>query len=105
AQVLGAPAVHIVIELVGGLETARTFILRALTAGQPGAPANKAFRAHHGPRLYEEARRAGVSLGFEAAVAGGIPLIRAVKEGLVANRGLSLAGIVNGTCHYILRKL
>ena len=105
AQVLGAPNVHIVIELVGGLEPARTFILRALTAGQHVVTANKALLAHHGAELYEEARRAGVSLGFEAAVAGGIPLIRAVKEGLVANRVLSLAGIVNGTCNYILSKM
>src|SRR4029434_1621258 len=105
AQVLRAPAVHIVIELVGGLEPARTFILRALTAGQHVVTANKALLAHHGAELYEEARRAGVSLGFEAAVAGGIPLIRAVKEGLVANRVLSLAGIVNGTCNYILSKM
>ena len=67
--------------------------------------ANKALLAHHGVELYEEARRAGVALGFEAAVAGGIPLIRAVKEGLVANRVLSLAGIVNGTCNYILSKM
>jgi homoserine dehydrogenase len=105
AQVLGAPAVHIVIELVGGLEPARTFILRALTAGKHVVTANKALLAHHGAELYEAARRAGVSLGFEAAVAGGIPLIRAVKEGLVANRVLSLAGIVNGTCNYILSKM
>src|SRR4029450_10265966 len=105
AQVLGAPAVHIVIELVGGLEPARTFILRALAAGTHVVTANKALLAHHGAELYEEARRRGVSLGFEAAVAGGIPLIRAVKEGLVANRVLSLAGIVNGTCNYILSKM
>src|SRR5262244_1425741 len=105
AQVLGAPLVHIVIELVGGLEPARTFILRALTAGKHVVTANKALLAHHGAELYEEARRRGVSLGFEAAVAGGIPLIRAVKEGLVANRVLSLAGIVNGTCNYILSKM
>jgi len=105
AQVLTAPAIHIVIELVGGLEPARTFIQRALTAGKHVVTANKALLAHHGAELYEEARRAGVSLGFEAAVAGGIPLIRAVKEGLVANRVLSLAGIVNGTCNYILSKM
>jgi homoserine dehydrogenase len=105
AHVLSEPSIHIVIELVGGLEPARTFIARALTARKHVVTANKALLAHHGAELYEEARRAGVALGFEAAVAGGIPLIRAVKEGLVANRVLSLAGIVNGTCNYILSKM
>jgi homoserine dehydrogenase len=105
ARVLDDPSIHIVVELVGGLEPARTFILRALAAGKHVVTANKALLAHHGAELYEEARRRGVALGFEAAVAGGIPLIRAVKEGLVANRVLSLAGIVNGTCNYILSKM
>jgi homoserine dehydrogenase len=103
--VLDDPSIHVVIELVGGLEPARTFILRALAAGKHVVTANKALLAHHGAELYEEARRRGVALAFEAAVAGGIPLIRAVKDGLVANRVLSLAGIVNGTCNYILSKM
>jgi homoserine dehydrogenase len=103
--VLSDPSINVVIELVGGLEPARTFILKALAAGKHVVTANKALLAHHGPELYEEARRRGVTLAFEAAVAGGIPLIRAVKEGLVANRVLSLAGIVNGTCNYILSKM
>jgi homoserine dehydrogenase len=105
ARVLADPAIHVVVELVGGLEPARTFILRALTAGKHVVTANKALLAHHGAEIHEAARRHGVALGFEAAVAGGIPLIRAVKEGLVANRVLSLAGIVNGTCNYILSKM
>ena len=105
ARVLGDPGVHVVIELVGGLEPARTFILRALAAGKHVVTANKALLAHHGAELYEEARRRGVTLAFEAAVAGGIPLICAVKEGLAANSILSLAGIVNGTCNYILSKM
>ena len=105
ARVLADPSIHIVIELVGGLEPARSFISRALAAGKHVVTANKALLAHHGVELYEEARRSGVALGFEAAVAGGIPLIRAVKDGLVANRVLSLAGIVNGTCNYILSKM
>jgi len=104
-RVLGDPAVQIVIELIGGLEPARSFILRALAAGQHVVTANKALLAHHGPELYEAARRRGVHLAFEAAVAGGIPLIRAVKEGLVANRILSLFGILNGTCNYVLTKM
>src|SRR5438477_1863424 len=105
AKVLADPAIHVVIELMGGLEPARTFILRALTAGKHVVTANKALLAHHGAELYEEARRRGVTLAFEAAVAGGIPLIRSVKEGLAANSILSLAGIVNGTCNYILSKM
>jgi homoserine dehydrogenase len=103
--VLDDPDVHIVIELVGGLEPARTLILRALQSGKHVVTANKALLAHHGAELFEEARRNRVMLGFEAAVAGGIPLIRAVKEGLAANRILSVFGIVNGTCNYILSKM
>ncbi len=105
ARVLDDPVVQIVIELVGGLEPARSFILRALQNGKHVVTANKALLAHHGAELFAEARRRGVMLGFEAAVAGGIPLIRAVKEGLVANRILSVYGIVNGTSNYILSKM
>jgi homoserine dehydrogenase len=103
--VLADPSVHVVVELVGGLEPARSFILKALAAGKHVVTANKALLAHHGPELYDEARRRGVTLGFEAAVAGGIPLIRAVKDGLLANRILSVFGIVNGTSNYILSKM
>ena len=105
AHVLGDPAVQIVIELIGGIEPARAFILRALAAGKHVVTANKALLAHHGAELYEAAGRRGVTLGFEAAVAGGIPLIQAVKEGLVANRILSVFGIVNGTSNFILSKM
>lgn len=105
ARVLEDPGIHVVVELVGGLEPARSFILRALAAGKHVVTANKALLAHHGTELFEEARRRQRALGFEAAVAGGIPLIRAVKEGLVANRILSVFGIVNGTCNYILSKM
>jgi len=105
ARVLADPSVHVVIELIGGLEPARAFILRALAAGKHVVTANKALLAHHGAELYDEARRRGVTLAFEAAVAGGIPLIQALKEGLVANRILSVFGIVNGTSNYILSKM
>jgi homoserine dehydrogenase len=104
-RLLADPSVHVIIELIGGLEPARTFILKALAAGKHVVTANKALLAHHGTELYEAARRGGVHLAFEAAVAGGIPLIRAVKEGLVANRILSVFGILNGTCNYILTKM
>ncbi len=102
---LDDPGVQIVIELVGGLEPARTFILKALQSGKHVVTANKALLAHHGAELFEEARRNRVALAFEAAVAGGIPLIRAVKDGLPANRILSAFGILNGTCNYILSKM
>ena len=104
-DIMRDPSVVVVVELIGGLEPARTFILRALAAGKHVVTANKALLAHHGPELYDEARRRGVTLAFEAAVAGGIPLIRAVRDGLVANRILSVFGIVNGTCNYILTKM
>src|SRR5262245_7463275 len=105
SAVLDDPAVDVVVELVGGLEPARTFILKSLAAGKHVVTANKALLAHHGAQLYDEARRRGATLAFEAAVAGGIPLIRAVKDGLVANRVLAVAGIVNGTCNYVLSKM
>jgi homoserine dehydrogenase len=103
--VLDDPDVQIVIELIGGLEPARSFILRAMEAGKHVVTANKALLAHHGTEIFEAARRNRVMLGFEAAVAGGIPLIRAVKEGLTANRILSAFGILNGTCNYILSRM
>lgn len=104
-RALEDPRVQIIVELVGGLEPARSFILKAIQAGKHVITANKALLAHHGAELFAEARARGVMLGFEAAVAGGIPLIRAVKEGLVANRILSILGIVNGTSNYILTKM
>jgi homoserine dehydrogenase len=103
--VIDDPSIHIVIELIGGLEPARSFILKSLGAGKHVVTANKHLLAHHGAELYDEARRHGVTLAFEAAVAGGIPLIRALKDGLVANRILSVFGIVNGTSNYILTKM
>jgi len=104
-RVLGDPRVAVVIELFGGLEPARTFILRAMGAGKHVVTANKALLATHGPELFAEARRHGVLLGFEAAVAGGVPIIRALRDGLAANRILSLYGIVNGTSNFILTKM
>jgi homoserine dehydrogenase len=105
AKVLDDPAIDIVVELIGGLEPARSFILRALANGKHVVTANKALLATHGEELYAEARRRGLMLAFEAAVAGGIPLIRSVKEGLVANRITSLYGIINGTSNYILSRM
>lgn len=105
AKVLDDPAIDIVVELIGGLEPARSFILRALSNGKHVVTANKALLATHGEELYAAAKEKGRMLAFEAAVAGGIPLIRSVKEGLAANRITSLYGIVNGTSNYILSKM
>jgi homoserine dehydrogenase len=105
SKVLDDPEVDIVVELIGGLEPAKRFIQRALANGKHVVTANKALLATHGEELYAEARQRGLMLAFEAAVAGGIPLIRSVKEGLVANRITSLYGIVNGTSNYILSKM
>jgi homoserine dehydrogenase len=104
-EVLDDPEIDIVVELIGGLEPARRYILRAFANGKHVVTANKALLATHGDELYSEARQKGCMLAFEAAVAGGIPLIRAVKEGLVANRITSLYGIVNGTSNYILSRM
>ena len=105
AKVLDDPSIDVVVELIGGLEPARSFILRALANGKHVVTANKALLATHGEELYAKAREKGRMLAFEAAVAGGLPLIRSVKEGLVANRITSLQGIVNGTSNYILSRM
>ena len=104
-RVVSDPAVALVIELIGGLEPARGFILKAIAAGKHVVTANKALLAIHGPELFDQARRHGVLLGFEAAVAGGVPIIGALRDGLAANRILSLYGIVNGTSNFILTKM
>ncbi len=103
--VVDDPAVAVVVELMGGIEPARTLILRAIANGKAVVTANKALLALHGPELYRAAAEAGVDLGFEAAVGGGIPLIRTIKEGLVAGRVEALYGIINGTSNYILTKM
>ena len=104
-RVLADPAVSLVVEVIGGLEPARTYVLRAIEAGKHVVTANKALLATHGTELFEAARRRGVLLGFEAAVAGGVPIIGALRDGLAANRILSLYGIVNGTSNFILTKM
>jgi homoserine dehydrogenase len=104
-RVLADPAVSLVIEVIGGLEPARTYVLRALESGKHVVTANKALLATHGTELFEAARRRGVLLGFEAAVAGGVPIIGALRDGLAANRILSLQGIVNGTSNFILTEM
>lgn len=97
--------VHIVCELIGGLEPARTFILQALEAGKHVVTANKRLLASHGEELCQTAIRNKVELRYEAAVAGGIPIIKALREGLAANHVEHLYGILNGTCNYILSRM
>jgi homoserine dehydrogenase len=99
------PDVDIVVELIGGTEAARELVLTALANGKHVVTANKALIAEHGDEIFEAAREAGVSVAFEAAVAGGIPLIKAVREGLAANRIGFIAGIINGTSNYVLTEM
>jgi homoserine dehydrogenase len=97
--------VDIVVELVGGYEPAKSFILKAIDQGKHVVTANKALLAKHGDEVFSAAAKKGVEVGFEASVGGGIPLIRSIKEGLVANRIQGLFGILNGTANYILTKM
>ncbi len=104
-MVIDDPEVDIVVELIGGYEPAKSFILKAIENGRHVVTANKALLAAHGDEIFSAASRKGVEVGFEASVGGGIPLIGSIKEGLVANRIESLFGILNGTANYILTKM
>ena len=99
------PEVHVVCELIGGLEPANKFITAALKAKKHVVTANKMLLAHHGAELCRLAIDNGVELRYEASVAGGIPIIKAIREGLVANRIQFAFGILNGTCNYILTRM
>ncbi len=103
--VLSDPEIDIVIELVGGYEPARTFILQAIRNGKHVVTANKALLATHGDEIFRAAEAAKVDIGFEASVGGTIPIIKTLKESLVANRILSILGIMNGTSNFILTKM
>ena len=104
-MVVNDPEVDIVVELIGGYDPAKTFILKAIENGKHVVTANKALLAAHGDEIFSAASRKGVEVGFEASVGGGIPLIRSIKEGLVANSIQGLYGILNGTANYILTKM
>jgi homoserine dehydrogenase len=101
-EVVDHPDVHLVVELMGGLDPAESMVLRALDAGKPVVTANKELVAAHGPKLIDRAAGKGVSLLFEAAVGGGIPLIRPLMESLAGERITRVSGIVNGTTNFIL---
>ncbi len=99
------PSVQIVIELIGGYGAAKQFMLAAIDAGKHVVTANKALLALHGREIFEAAARKGVDVAFEASVGGGIPILRSLREGLSANRILSIHGIVNGTTNYVLTEM
>ncbi len=104
-SVLDDPEIDIVVELVGGYDPAKRFILRAIENGKGVVTANKALLAVHGEEIFHAATKADVDLGFEASVGGGIPVIKALKEGLAANGITSMLGIMNGTSNYILTRM
>jgi len=104
-DVIEDPEIGIVMELIGGIEPAKNYILNAIRNHKHIVTANKALLALHGDEIFREAHRFGVDVNFEASVGGGIPLIRSIKEGLVANRIQSIFGILNGTSNYILSKM
>ena len=105
ADVVVDPGIDVVVEVIGGIEPARELILAALGAGKPVVTGNKELLANVGAELFEAAEKAGVDLLFEAAVAGGIPLIRPLRESLAGDRLLRITGIVNGTTNFILTRM
>src|ERR1051326_8497379 len=105
SHIINDPNIDIVAELIGGYEPAKELILAAIAKGKHVVTANKALLAASGAEIDQAARRAGVNIGFEASVGGGIPVIIALKESLAGNRILSIYGIINGTSNYILTKM
>ncbi|MBP6383111.1 MAG: homoserine dehydrogenase [Pseudomonadales bacterium] len=104
-DVVRDPEVDIVVELIGGCDTARRLVMEAIAAGKHVVTANKALIAEHGNEIFAAASARGVTVAFEAAVGGGIPIIKAIREGLAANRIEWVAGIINGTGNYILTEM
>ncbi|WP_019448379.1 homoserine dehydrogenase [Cupriavidus sp. BIS7] len=104
-DVVTRPDIDIVVELIGGYGIARELVLKAIENGKHVVTANKALLAVHGNEIFEAARKKGVIVAFEAAVAGGIPIIKALREGLTANRIQWIAGIINGTTNFILSEM
>ena len=101
-EVVNDPQIQVVIELVGGCGIAKTMIMTALEKGKTVVTANKALLSAHGPELFAAAAKSGANLYYEASVCGGIPIIKSLREGFVANQFPAIYGIVNGTCNYIL---
>lgn len=101
-QILGDPEIDVVVELIGGLEPARAYVLGAIERGKHVVTANKALLAAHGDEIFEAAAHRHVTVYFEGSVAGGIPIVRALREGLASDQIQSLVGIINGTSNFIL---
>jgi homoserine dehydrogenase len=101
-DIIKDPDIDVVVELIGGYKPAKEFILEAIKNKKHVVTANKALLAVHGEEIYAAAEKAGVTLGYEASVAGGIPILASLRNGLAANNIKSIYGIVNGTCNYIL---
>ncbi|KAF0144271.1 MAG: homoserine dehydrogenase [Nitrospirae bacterium] len=104
-KILNDPEIDIVVELIGGKRPAKDFILKAIRNKKHVVTANKALLATEGNGIFAEAEKYGVEIGFEASVAGGIPIIKVIREGLIANRIMAVYGIINGTSNYILTKM
>jgi homoserine dehydrogenase len=104
-EVVNDPAIEIVVELIGGYGVARELVLQAIASGKHVVTANKALLATHGNEIFAAAQDKGVMVAFEGAVAGGIPIIKALREGLTANRIEWIAGIINGTSNFILSEM
>lgn len=104
-ELIDNPDIDIIVELIGGIEPAKTFVLKAIAAGKHVVTANKALLSQEGFEIFAAAAKQGVEVGFEASVGGGIPVIKSLKEGLVANKILSIMGIMNGTANYILTRM
>jgi homoserine dehydrogenase len=104
-EVINHPDIDVVIELIGGYEPARKFLLQAIDQGKHVVTANKALLAKHGDEIFLAASEKSLSIGFEASIGGAIPIIRSIREAFVANRIQSIEGIVNGTANYILSKM
>jgi homoserine dehydrogenase len=104
-ELIARPDIDIVVELIGGCDEARALVLEAIRAGKHVVTANKALLAVHGTEIFAVAREKGVMVAFEGAVAGGIPIIKALREGLTANRIEWIAGIINGTTNFILSEM
>ncbi len=103
--IVAHPDIEIVVELIGGETRARDLVMAAIAHGKHVVTANKALLAKHGNEIFAQAHARGVMVAFEAAVAGGVPIIKAIREGLTANRIEWIAGIINGTCNYILSEM
>ncbi len=104
-EIIEDPKISIVCELIGGIEPAKSYVLKALQKGKEVITANKAILAQHGDEIWEEARKRKRFLGFEASVGGGIPVIKTLKEALIGNHIKSIVGIINGTTNYILTRM